>query len=690
MVHWDDDDWMADWRISYQVGCLLKDGADVCGLTRLLFYDPEIDKGWWYRYPAGVDPLLAGGSLCYTRRFWMNNRFADVGIGEDTRFIWNERPKKLELLDDNTFYVAITHSANTNPRRPGGRSWAACPKEEIRKIMGKDFAFYEKSTASKERDEVAAGYSRGTSKRAPRRSRIGDKPLVSCIMPTRNRRAFVSQSIRYFLRQDYEAKELLIVDDGADDLSDLVAGHESVRYFRLRKTASVGEKRNFAVKNSNGELIAHWDDDDWFSTNRLAYQVEALLDGGADICGVDAKYFYDLRQDRFWSCAPSLHGRMFFADVLGRSIVYYKELWGDRVHYADASLAEDAAFLRAALVRKAKLIKLQNSGKVIYIRHRDNAWQFECGQFLDPRAWRRIEAPDFLPNDDLAFYQGRQPALGVYGMPVSLTKSELPLVSCITPTCNRPKLLARAVQYFLKQEYPNKELVIIDDGSSRAAETLPEDSRIKLIRLSRNHSIGSKRNLGCEAAAGEIVMCWDDDDWYGRNRLSHQVTPILEGSAEVTGLGNSLFLVLATGQFWECNRELQSCMFFNGIVSGTLAFAKRLWSQGTHFPDSSLAEDAAFLRKLVQRGLRVKQLSNGGTFIYIRHDRNSWNFKPGEFLLRAGWRVVDPPSYLPSEDLGFYRTLALGGDSGQKQDTPAAGNFGSAGVRPNDSRSAHV
>jgi glycosyltransferase involved in cell wall biosynthesis len=38
--------------------------------------------------------------------------------------------------------------------------------------------------------------------------------LVSCIMPTFNRRAFVPQAIRYFLRQDFEHKELIIVDDG--------------------------------------------------------------------------------------------------------------------------------------------------------------------------------------------------------------------------------------------------------------------------------------------------------------------------------------------------------------------------------------------------------------------------------------------------------------------------------------------
>ncbi len=38
--------------------------------------------------------------------------------------------------------------------------------------------------------------------------------LVSCIMPTYANREFVSQTIEYFLYQDFDKKELIIVDDG--------------------------------------------------------------------------------------------------------------------------------------------------------------------------------------------------------------------------------------------------------------------------------------------------------------------------------------------------------------------------------------------------------------------------------------------------------------------------------------------
>ena len=54
--------------------------------------------------------------------------------------------------------------------------------------------------------------------------------LISCIMPTYNRREFVSQAIYYFLHQDYPNKELIIVDDGTDEVGDLIPGDERIRY----------------------------------------------------------------------------------------------------------------------------------------------------------------------------------------------------------------------------------------------------------------------------------------------------------------------------------------------------------------------------------------------------------------------------------------------------------------------------
>jgi glycosyltransferase involved in cell wall biosynthesis len=105
---------------------------------------------------------------------------------------------------------------------------------------------------------------------------VSAQPLVSCIMPTRNRRRFVAQSVWYFLRQDYEARELVVVDDGEDRIDDLLPEDGRIRYVHIGGRRPLGEKRNIACEQARGDLIAHWDDDDWNAPNRLSAQIAAL------------------------------------------------------------------------------------------------------------------------------------------------------------------------------------------------------------------------------------------------------------------------------------------------------------------------------------------------------------------------------------------------------------------------------
>ena len=106
-------------------------------------------------------------------------------------------------------------------------------------------------------------------------ARIEPEPLVSCIMPTYNRRAFVPQAIRCFLRQDYPNCELLVIDDGTEPVADCVPESENIRYVRLDQKMTIGAKRNLACEQARGEFIVHWDDDDWYPPWRVRMQVAA-------------------------------------------------------------------------------------------------------------------------------------------------------------------------------------------------------------------------------------------------------------------------------------------------------------------------------------------------------------------------------------------------------------------------------
>lgn len=159
-------------------------------------------------------------------------------------------------------------------------------------------------------------------------------------MPTRNRRAFVSQSIWYFLRQDYPNKELVVLDDGEDGVADLIPADERIRYVRVDRHV-LGAKRNLGCELSRGELIAHWDDDDWMAPHRLSTQVNELLSSKSDLCGLRQLLHYSLDDGAAWSYNNDSSERPWLA---GGTLLYRRTAWA-RARFPEINVGEDTQFV---------------------------------------------------------------------------------------------------------------------------------------------------------------------------------------------------------------------------------------------------------------------------------------------------------------------------------------------------------
>lgn len=88
-------------------------------------------------------------------------------------------------------------------------------------------------------------------------------PLVSIVLPTRDRAALLSRAIASVHAQTYPHWELLVVDDGSvDDTPALLAGVGDPRVRALRAGgAGVCAARNVALSHVRGEIVAYLDDD---------------------------------------------------------------------------------------------------------------------------------------------------------------------------------------------------------------------------------------------------------------------------------------------------------------------------------------------------------------------------------------------------------------------------------------------
>ena len=183
-----------------------------------------------------------------------------------------------------------------------------------------------------------------------------------------------------------------------------------IRYVHRPQRMSIGAMRNVACEMARGALIAHWDDDDWYGPGRLAAQVAPILAGAADVTAFIGTPFFDVARAQIWRCSPELFARMFVHGVHGGTLVYAKRLFAAH-RFPNASIAEDAAFLRASVIGGARLVRMDAAEHFVYVRHGQNAWRFACGQAVDARGWTRLaELPPWL-GPDMPFYLARAQAL---------------------------------------------------------------------------------------------------------------------------------------------------------------------------------------------------------------------------------------------------------------------------------------
>ena len=106
-----------------------------------------------------------------------------------------------------------------------------------------------------------------------------DNPLVSMIMPTKNRVNFILDAVRSITAQTYGNWELIILDESSTNSTSELIGilakfDPRIRYVKVNRPLGLAKSRNVLLKLSRGELIGHIDDDDLLHENALETMVK--------------------------------------------------------------------------------------------------------------------------------------------------------------------------------------------------------------------------------------------------------------------------------------------------------------------------------------------------------------------------------------------------------------------------------
>jgi glycosyltransferase involved in cell wall biosynthesis len=207
--------------------------------------------------------------------------------------------------------------------------------------------------------------------------------LVSAIMPVYGQREMAEIALASFLSQDWPNKELIVIDDSPELMADLfrVPG-VTYSYIGLTEHMKIGPKRNLACKLANGDIIVHFDSDDWSAPSRIRDQVERLLTSGKSVSGYHSMLFWDGAE------AFKYKGSEDYS--LGSGLCYRKEFWQKHSFVSeDHRRWEDNVFVQAA--RNDNEIVAVDAGKLMVARiHPGNTCPKKPREY--PRQWAPVDA----------------------------------------------------------------------------------------------------------------------------------------------------------------------------------------------------------------------------------------------------------------------------------------------------------
>jgi glycosyltransferase involved in cell wall biosynthesis len=240
-----------------------------------------------------------------------------------------------------------------------------------------------------------------------------------------------------------------------------------------------------------------------------------------------------------------------------------------------------------------------------------------------------------------------------------------PLVSVVLTTRDRPRLLAVALECYRRQNYANRELIVVDDGDRYPVEArVVEDLGGRIVRVAPGMQLGTKLNRGVEQAHGEWCQKMDDDDWYAPDFLTAMASAVLNDRKEVCRpplaiLNPFLFFEVAK---WEVRRSAK-----HNSPGATLFFAREDWEQHP-FRAVPRDEDVWFVRDQQRAGLELVLVRALESYMAVRHkgstqDRgHTWTHQGNGSILEDTLQDRplhnrQPEDLLPEWALAVYRPL---------------------------------
>jgi len=201
-----------------------------------------------------------------------------------------------------------------------------------------------------------------------------------------------------------------------------------------------------------------------------------------------------------------------------------------------------------------------------------------------------------------------------------------PFVSIIVPVFNEGKVLENSINSLLKLNYPNYEIIIVNDGSSDNTAEVGEtmvglhrgvNSMVKVSLINKPNGGKSKAlNAGIQYSEAEFVLCMDGDSSLSPQTLSkgmrHFIDPsvgAVAGNVKVENRKKVLLDLQALEYVEGLNmaRSAQGFLKMVNIIPGPIGiFRKRALHDAGYYSSDTFAEDADLTLKILAKGWKIE------------------------------------------------------------------------------------
>lgn len=146
---------------------------------------------------------------------------------------------------------------------------------------------------------------------------------------------------------------------------------------------------------------------------------------------------------------------------------------------------------------------------------------------------------------------------------------KFPMVSVLIPAYNEEKVIAKTIESALEMDYPKKEIIIIDDGSTDKTLLIAKRFQQENVKILHKENSGKATalNYGINFAKGEILAILDADTIAGKNSLK-EIARVFEDSPNIGGVAGNVKVRNKTNWLTWC----QALEYVSGLQIARRAF----------------------------------------------------------------------------------------------------------------------